>query len=148
MKGRSLAQIVVIAAGLLVLVPPFNAQESKMALPRVATAEVPFYPPGAVHANIQGVVQLKITTDGHRVIAAVPAERSIQPLARAAEANLRTWQFDVHQPTSFTVTYRYKLVTDIDARMNNPKVILNLPTEVEVQERRWGGTVDMPGKVE
>jgi hypothetical protein len=122
------------------------AQERQLgvALPRVSAAEVPLYPRGAVHANIEGVVPVKITTDGRRVITATADVRSIALLARAAEANVRTWRFDIHEPVSFTVTYRYRLVPDLKPLENNPRVTLRLPTEVEVDELRFQGTVDMP----
>jgi len=97
-----------------------------------------------VHANIEGVVPVKITTDGRRVITATADVRSIALLARAAEANVRTWRFDIHEPVSFTVTYRYRLVPDLKPLENNPRVTLRLPTEVEVDELRFQGTVDMP----
>jgi hypothetical protein len=51
-------------------------------------------------------------------------------LAAAAEENARTWQFSKHEPTSFTVTYRYRL--DAKADPNNPTVTLRFPTEVDV----------------
>ena len=84
------------------------AQESKVALPMVAGASVPLYPPLARVAHVQGVVHVKITTDGHRVIA-TKVEDGHKLLAAAAEENARTWQFATHEPTTFTVTYSYKL---------------------------------------
>jgi len=45
------------------------AQESKVALALVARAAVPLYPPLARAAHIEGVAHVKVTTDGHRVIA-------------------------------------------------------------------------------
>ncbi len=122
------------------------AQESKVALPMVAGAAVPLYPPLARVARVEGVVHVKITTDGHRVIA-THVEDGHKLLAAAAEENVRTWQFQVHEPTTFTVTYRYILVTNWKGDPYNPIVVLRLPTEVEVSTRRWPGTVDMPAEV-
>jgi hypothetical protein len=95
-------------------------------------------------SNVEGVVKVRINTDGHRVTRTNIVEGSNPMLAKAAEENVRTWQFTVHEPTAFTVTYRYKLVTDLEPAQNNPRVILKLPTEVEVDAQRWPGTVDMP----
>lgn len=53
-------------------------------------------------------------------------------LARAAEENARTWRFAIHEQTTFTVTYRYKLVAGLKANPDNPVVLLRLPSEVEV----------------
>ncbi len=108
------------------------AQESKVALPRVAGAAVPLYPPLARAAHVQGVVHVKITTDGQRAVTA-HAEDGPKLLATAAEENARTWQFAVHEPTTFTVTYHYKLVPGMKGNADNPEVVLRLPTEVEVR---------------
>jgi hypothetical protein len=47
-------------------------------------------------------------------------------LAASAEQNVRTWQFAPHDPTSFDVTYRFKIVN------KDPSVVLRLPTDVEI----------------
>jgi len=107
------------------------ARGSKIALPTVAFAEVPLYPPLARVARIEGVVHVKVTTDGHRVIGA-EAQDGHRLLAAAAEKNARTWEFATHEPMAFTVTYRYKLATRAEGNPNNPVVTLRLPTDVEV----------------
>src|SRR3954468_12827620 len=112
-----------------------GAEESKLALPSVASAEVPLYPAVARVANVEGVVHVKITTDGHRVTSA-HAEDGHKILAAAAEKNAQTWQFAPHEPRTLRVTYRYKLVTDLDAHQNNPRVLLRLPTEIEIAALR------------
>lgn len=119
------------------------AQQGNLALPMVASANVPLYPPTARLANIQGVVKLRATTDGNRVIS-IEVEGGPKILADFAQENLRTWQFSAHEPTTFSITYTYKLVTDLKPTQNNPRVILDLPTAVEVDALRWPGTVDMP----
>lgn len=116
----------------------------RIALPTVTSAEVPLYPPTARLANVEGIVHLKATTDGHGLLSA-QIEDGPKLLAEFAEENLRTWHFSPHAPITFTVTYTYKLVTDLQPAQNNPRVILNLPTAVEVETLRWPGTVDMPG---
>lgn len=105
------------------------AQQPKAVLPMVAGGAVPLYPPLARAAKVQGVVHLKVVTDGTRVVTA-QAEDGSRVLAAAAEENARTWQFSKHEPTSFTVTYRYRL--DANADPNNPTVTLRFPTEVDV----------------
>jgi hypothetical protein len=146
MKGNSLWRSVGMATVLLLASWAIVAQQAHVALPMVASAQVPLYPPTARVANVEGVVHLKATTDGHHVIS-IQVEDGHKLLADFAEENLRTWQFSPHEPTTFTVTYSYKLVTDVDPARNNPRVILDLPTAVEVDALRWPGTVDMPGEV-
>ena len=102
----------------------------KVALPMVAAASVPLYPPLAHSANMEGV-HVRVTTDGQRVQSA-HAEDGPKLLAAAAEENARTWQFAVHEPTTFTVTYKYVLTTKWNSNPNNPVVVLRLPTEVEI----------------
>jgi hypothetical protein len=120
-----------------------GAQRNRVALPMVASAQVPLYPPSARLANVEGTVQLNVTTDGHHVVS-IQVASGYKLLSDSAEGNLRTWEFTPHEPTSFKVTYTYKLVSDLDPIQNNPRVILNLPTAVEVDALRWPGTVDMP----
>jgi hypothetical protein len=110
---------------------PAVAQNSKVALPMVAGAKVPLYPPLARVANVQGVVHVKITTDGHHVVA-THVEDGNKLLATAAEENARTWEFATHLPTTFTVTYHYKLDAQLNGDPNNPIIVLKLPTEVEI----------------
>lgn len=107
------------------------AQEPKLALPAVAGAAVPLCPPLARAAKVQGVVHLKITTDGRRVIA-THVEDGHKLLATAAEENARTWQFATHEPTTFTATYYYKLDANLKGNPNNSTVLLRLPTEIEI----------------
>jgi outer membrane biosynthesis protein TonB len=108
-----------------------KSPQLKAALPMVASASVPLYPPLARVANVEGVVHVSVTTDGHRVTSA-HAEDGPKLLATAAEDNARTWQFAVHDPTTFTVTYTYALPTEWKSDPNNPIVVLRLPTEVQV----------------
>jgi hypothetical protein len=78
---------------------------------------------------------MTVTTDGHRVTE-VKVVSGPQILSGPAEANVRTWQFADHAPTTFTVTYvfvnegYYKKdpVTKCAAKMN-------LPTEVTVSTK-------------
>src|ERR1700687_1115048 len=99
MRNNRLIWLVVFV--LTLLTASARAQVSHVALPRVSAAAVPLYPHGAVRANIEGIVQVKVTTDGHRVVTATADKRSARLLAQAAEANARTWAFDIHEPTSF-----------------------------------------------
>lgn len=115
--------------------------QQEIALPMVSFAEVPLYPPIARVANVSGVVHVVVTTDGHRVVE-THVQDGPKVLSDAAEKNVKSWQFTTHGPTTFTVTYVYKLVEDLKPQKNNPRVILQLPTEVEIDEQKWPGTRD------
>ena len=144
MKPSSIHRAIVTLIILVVAAWPVAAQQSGIALPMVASAQVPLYPPLARTANVEGVVHLKITTDGHGVVAA-QLEDGPKLLAAAAEENVRTWQFSLHEPTTFTVTYSYKLLTEWKGDLN-PVVVLRFPTDVEVSTTRFH-TVDMPAEI-
>jgi|GEM_PF-1967134 len=111
-----------------------TAQQSKEPLPTVATAGVPFYPPVARVARIEGVVHLRLSTDGKRV-SAISVESGPPALVQAAQENVRTWQFKDHSPTTFEATFRYKMLSESECEMDSGTVLLRLPTEVEVSAR-------------
>ncbi|PYT57551.1 MAG: hypothetical protein DMG35_20075 [Acidobacteria bacterium] len=109
-------------------------------LPSVISASVPFYPRITQQAHIDGVVRLRISTDGHRV-ASAEVESGQPMLAQAAQENVKTWQFEQHSPTTFEATFRYRLLpSKCDAECNcdsaeKPSVLLQLPTDVEVNAK-------------
>jgi hypothetical protein len=107
-----------------------TGQQAKVSLPSVTSALVPLYPPLARVARIDGIVHVTVTTDGHKVIA-VHSDNGNKMLAAAAESNVRTWEFATHQPTTFVVTYEYKLFVDATLPMGQT-VVLRLPTDVQV----------------
>ena len=133
---------------LIVTVAESGQQAGKASLPVVIAAAVPLYPIGPHTVNIQGIVRIRISTDGRRLIdTRIEDDGGNVALARTAQENARTWQFSNHEPTSFTVTYHYILVDrlpDIESNALNSKVVLRFPTDVEVYAQHWPGTVDMP----
>lgn len=107
-------------------------------LPEVTSAVVPFYPRILQVAHIEGVVQLRISTDGERLSSV--EIRSGQPmLAKAAQENVKSWQFAPHAPSTFEATFRYRLLPSrCDQECNcvtseRPSIVLQLPREVEVE---------------
>lgn len=108
----------------------------KVALPMVASASMPLYPPLARTANVEGVVHVSVTTDGQRVTRA-HAQDGPKLLAVSAEDNVRTWLFAVHEPTTFTVTYRYTLQAKWKSDPNNPIVVMHFPNEVQISAVRF-----------
>ena len=109
-------------------------------VPSVTSASVPLYPRTPQMAHIEGVVRLRISTDGNRV-ASVEVQSGQPMLAQAAQDNVKTWQFEPHTPTTFETTFRYKLLpSKCDAECNcdsveKPSVLLQLPSDVEVNAK-------------
>ena len=77
-------------------------------LPWVSSAWAPIYPPIARAARIQGLVTLRVTTDGKHV-ATFDSESGPAFLVIQAKENVRTWEFSRHQPVSFEIRFNYKL---------------------------------------
>jgi hypothetical protein len=116
-----------------------DAQSSTDALPLVISAAVPIYPRLAREVQIEGVVQLRVTTDGKKALR-IDYENGPAMLARAAQENINTWKFQEHKPTSFEATFRYKFLPDgpacaDDADTNDASVLLKLPKEAVVTAR-------------
>lgn len=111
--------------------------QSRTVLPVVIGASVPFYPRIIQVAHIEGVVGLRISTDGRRA-SSIEVESGQPMLAQAAKENVKTWEFEQHRPTTFEARFRYKLLTSTcDAECNcgsseKPTVLLRLPTDAEV----------------
>jgi hypothetical protein len=121
-----LINVLVVIASLSSAILP---QQPRGVIPTFAGGAVPLYPPLARAARVEGTVHVRVTTDGTKVVDA-HAEDGHKLLTVAAEENARTWQFSKHEPTTFTVLYRYRL--DADADPNNPTVTLRPPREVDV----------------
>ena len=113
-----------------VLFMPANGQNDTESLPTVTKFECPKYPEKARSLHIEGIVIMQITTDGHGV-SGVKVLRAAGVLAPYAEANVRTWKFTDHLPTTFTVTYDYAFegnykqdpATKCEAKMDLPKSV-------------------------
>jgi len=108
-----------------------STQNADSALPVVASASVPFYPRTALLAHIEGVVKVRVTTDGERTSAA-NAESGPPMLARAAEQNLRSWQFEEHAPTTFVATFQYRIDEPGLCNVGNSTVVMHMPSDVQV----------------
>ncbi len=106
-------------------------------LPVVKSGEMPFYPPLLRTAQVEGEVDLRVTTDGSSVVS-VTAEYGNLLLVRAAQDNVRTWKFETHEPTSFSTVFSYHLDKELVTYSCDPDVpdngtvILNLPAKVEI----------------
>ena len=107
-------------------------------MPRVSSASVPSYPPILHQAHIAGVVTLRVTTDGKRVVK-FETESGPAALVKAAEENVGTWEFEQHTARTFDVRFEYKLSPappcGVDFDPWDPKYMserLQLPMTVEL----------------
>jgi hypothetical protein len=114
-----------------------SAAQKERALPNIASANVPFYPRIPQVAHIEGVVRLRISTDGTQA-SSIKVESGQPMLAQAAKENVMTWRFEQHNPTTFEATFRYRLLPskcDSECNCDSPErdlVRLNLPSDIEV----------------
>ncbi len=118
--------------------------ETPKKLPVVKSGEMPFYPPLASAARVQGDVHLRVRTDGSDV-ASVVVEGGQPMLAKAAVENVRTWRFDPHEPTSFSTLFSYRLLAEPNCKTDksgNGQVRLNLPTQIEINASPRGACYD------
>ena|SRR5690242_15238827 len=133
---RTIFRVTALATGLMLFFS-LAAQQTQRSLPKVVSASVPFYPILAPGARIQGVVTLRVSTDG-KSVSAIDAESGPPMLVQAAKENVRTWRFEPHAPATFGVKFRYRLLDykcDSDCRCKSqpePSVLLHLPSHVEV----------------
>lgn len=70
----------------------------------VTKAEVPFYPPLARAASVQGIVVAEVTTSGE-AFGAIKIVSGHPLLSAAVTENLRTWVLVKSPTTTFRVTY-------------------------------------------
>ena len=111
---------------------PSVAQDQKPAppLPTVTDFECPTYPPKAKSERVQGMVRLQLKTNGHQVVQ-IKALPGHPWLVEAAEANVLSWKFAEHTPTTFTVTFFYTFegkykrdpATKCDAKLELPATV-------------------------
>jgi hypothetical protein len=106
-------------------------------LPTVTSGEMPLYPDLPRKAAIEGKVVLRVTTDGERVTD-IKVEDGQPMLAKAAEANLRTWHFARHSPTTFLTSFTFHLLFQGCELLNsNGQIVLNGPAEVDITATAW-----------
>jgi hypothetical protein len=117
---------------------PCPAQTIALALPEVTAAAVPFYPRNARAAHIEGSVHLQVRIVAGRVVSLALQEESSPMLIKAAEDNVKTWQFGDTDTLTFETTFYYKirntpLPKSCDEMGDrNDTVALRFPESVEI----------------
>jgi len=140
-------------------VSPVSAQQQP--LPRVVHAWAPVYP---LFGPESGTVALRVTTDGNRVVR-MDEQSAPNRLLAAAKDNVRSWQFEPHQATSFGVQFSYRMAPSACkcktcGRAVTESIVMRLPTSVDVTgiqlcdvavDRSWGerrsSLLDLPKRI-
>ncbi len=126
-----------VTFGLILLggmLSPALAQKVDPELPLVLAGKMPLYPIMARAARVEGIVKIKITTDGKK-ITSLEVESGPPMLARFAKENILTWQFAEHKPTTFVTTFDYAFEEKAECGYSNGTAILNLPLKVHVSAK-------------
>ena len=109
-------------------------------LPVVKSGNMPFYPPLLRLAQLEGEVDLRVTTDGSSVVS-VTSEHGNLLLAKAAQDNVKTWKFEPHEPTSFSTLFAFHLRAEPECdadKSGNSEIHLMLPAKVEITTNARG----------
>lgn len=125
MKGAIRWSVVCLALLLSARHPVFAASEVTTT---VTKAGVPFYPPLARLALVQGIVVAEVTAGGE-AFGAIKIVSGHPLLSAAVTENLRTWVLVNSPIITFKVTYRYKIA---DSCKGKPSVTMELPTNVTI----------------
>lgn len=126
-----------VAFGLIIfggMLSPAFAQKTEQRLPLVVAGEMPLYPIMARAARVQGVVRIKVTTDGEKVTS-VYAESGPPMLVRFAKENILTWKFTEHKPTTFVTIFDYVIEEPAQCDYTNDALTLKLPLEVRISAK-------------
>jgi hypothetical protein len=132
--AKHLAFLRIVSVGLAVLggtLPAVRAQTSDQKLPLLTAAALPLYPIIAQAARVQGIVKLRVTTDGKRV-KSIDLVSGPPMLFEAAKRNIQTWEFEEHKPTSFVTTFEYRIEEPAQCFYSNGNAVLHLPLEARL----------------
>ena len=127
----SSAVVLMILCGML---SPAFAQKAEQELPVVIAGKMPLYPLVANHAWIQGIVKIKVTTDGEKVTT-LEVESGPPMLVQAAKEVILTWEFLKHRPTTFVTTFEYVIEGPSQCMFTNGTSVLNLPLEIHISAK-------------
>jgi len=122
--------------------------------PMVTRAEIPLYPPAAWSAHLGGTVEIEVTVEKGAVVEVKVKRGAVETqvaakkptmsenqvkllpyLSNPSVANVKTWQFQPEDRTTFIVTYVYKIEGEQTLQPENPKIELDLPRAVKVIAR-------------
>lgn len=127
-----------LSVGLLAFGMTFSisqAQDSVQVSPVVTSAAMPLYPTIAVAARVQGIVKIKVTTNGTSVVSLETVSGPAM-LVESAKKNIKTWMFAPHKPTTFITTFEYSFKDPPSCTYTDSDVTARLPLEVHISIRQ------------
>ena len=126
-----------LGVGLMILTGMLSnglAQKAEQELPLVIAGKMPLYPIMARLARVEGVVKIRVTTDGEKVTS-FEAESGPPMLVKFAKENILTWEFVKHKPTTFITTFEYVIEGPDQCMYSNGASVLNLPLEIRISAK-------------
>src|SRR5665213_180804 len=127
---RTLMQPMLFALFILFSNTTLSSQEPKFDdPPLVLAAQMPLYPVIARAARVFGTVKIKVTTDGKKVTS-LDAVSGPAMLVKFTKANILTWEFAEHKPSTFETTYEYVIEDTAQCEYTNGTSVVNLPLKV------------------
>ena len=124
--------VLMIFCGMLPLTAQTQAPEQEA--PLVVAGKMPFYPLVALHARIEGVVKIKVTTDGRKVTS-LKVEGGPPMLVAAAKDSVLSWEFLKHDPTTFLTIFTYVIEGPDQCMFSNGTSVLNLPLDIRISTK-------------
>ncbi len=123
-----------VIVGLIVLSGMLSralSQNVEQELPLVLDGKIPVYPLMAREARVQGIVKVRVTTDGKRA-ASLAAEAGPAMLVKFTKENIQTWEFAKHKPITFVTTFEYHIEDPAQCTFSNGTAVLRLHREALV----------------
>ena len=134
--------ILFVVFGVCAIPSPAQDAQPVQKLPMVKSGAMPLYPSLPRIAQVEGEVDLRVTTDGSGVVS-TEVEYGNPLLAKAAQDNVKTWKFEPHEPTSFSTAFFYHLEWESSTYSckpdlpDNGSVVLKLPARVDITSHLW-----------
>src|ERR1035437_2537154 len=116
------------------MLAPAFAQKAEQELPLVIAGKMLLYPIMARLARVEGVVKIRVTTDGEKVTS-FEAESGPPMLVKFAKENILTWEFVKRKPTTFITTFEYVIEGPDQCMYSNGASVLNLPLEIRISAK-------------
>jgi hypothetical protein len=110
------------------------AQKAQQNLPLLTAGAMPLYPLVALHARIEGIVKIRVSTDGKKV-SSLEVVSGPPMLSEAARNNILTWEFAEHRPTTFVTTFEYIIEDPPQCEFSNGTSVLNLPLQAHISAK-------------
>ena len=138
-QARLLRRAVLVSVACVLVLDAPLAQDRDAAAPRnpsaplVVGAEVPFYPPVALSARLEGDVRLSVRVS-KGIISAVALVQSDahRALQVAATTNVRTWRFGEDATGVIEMLYQYRLAEEESDTVKNDYIEMELPTVITI----------------